>query len=47
MLVGPRIATEGFGEIWVERVRDFDSHRPQTGGVILEEARDSRNCPLG
>lgn len=47
MLVGPGIAAEGFGEIWVERVRDFDSHCPQTNGVILEEMRDPRNCPLG
>lgn len=28
-------------------VRDFDSRRPQTNGVILEEMRDPRNCPLG
>ena len=25
----------------------FDSHRPQTNSVILEEVRDPRNCPLG
>ena len=34
MLVGPGVAAEGFGEIWVEGVRDFDSCRPQTNGVI-------------
>ena len=47
MLVGPGVVVEGFGEIWVEGVRDFDNCRPQTNGMILEEARDPRNCPLG
>lgn len=30
-----------------EGLRDFDSRRPQTNGVILEEVWDPRNCPLG
>ena len=47
MLVGPRVVAEGFGEIWVEGVRDFDNCRLRTNGMILEEARDPRNCPLG
>ena len=47
MLVGARVVAEGFGEAWVEGVRGFDSRRPQTDGVMLEEVRDPRNCPLG
>jgi len=30
-----------------EGLRDFDSRRTQTNGVILEEVWDPRNCPLG
>lgn len=47
MLVGAGVVAEGFDEVWIERVRDFDSRRPQTDGVILEEVRDPKNCPLG
>ena len=47
MLVGAGVVAEGFGEVWMEGVRDFDSRRPQTDGVILEEVRDPNNCPLG
>lgn len=47
MLVGAGVVAEGFGEVWMEGVRDFDSRRPQTDGVILEEKRDPNNCPLG
>lgn len=38
------LVVDGFDEVLVEGVRDLDSRRPHTNGVILEEVQHPRSC---